>query len=76
MRRKNVRTAIKMLPQYCPDATKEEVDACIKGAQNKLDMIIKREGNLQGVRLNPSYLSMLLAEQIKQRRVILNLCHA
>lgn len=48
--------------------TDEEMAKAEKYAKRKLNWIIQREGDSQGERLKPWYLTQLIAEAIKQNR--------
>lgn len=64
---KNTIEAISILPLYCPSSTVAEILEALPIAKRKLDLIIQREGDANGLRVEPKYLAMLISEIIKQR---------
>lgn len=58
-------TLIYLVQTYKPDATVEDVKRELPYCQHKLDLIIKREGDGEGRRMEPRYLAQLIAEQIR-----------
>lgn len=47
------------------EVTQEEVNACLPRAERKLNFIISREGDANGLRKTPDYLAMLVGEAIQ-----------
>ena len=66
---KNVRDAVAILPLYYAGATLGELAEAIPVAKRKLDLIIEREGDADGKRIEPKYLAMLIAEVLRSQRI-------
>ena len=61
--------ALYLLPlYYAGKPTITELSKAVPAARRKLDLIIEREGDANGVRVEPKYLSMLIAEILRTQR--------
>ena len=65
---KRSREAVHILPLYYTGATLGELAEAIPRALRKLDLIVEREGDANGARVEPKYLAMLIAEVLRSRR--------
>lgn len=66
---KDIRDAVSILPLYYSGATLGELAEAVPKAKRKLDLIIEREGDADGARIEPKYLAMLIAEVLRTQRV-------
>lgn len=65
---KRSREAVHILPLYYTGATLAELSDALPLALRKLDLIIKREGDADGKRVEPKYLAMLIAETLRSQK--------
>lgn len=64
-----------LVSMYVKNPTYSEIINSLKPATEKLERIIKREGDADGARLEPSYIAQLIAENIRSTRMT-NKCMA
>ena len=61
--------ALYILPlYYAGKPTLPELAEAVSAAKRKLDLIIEREGDAGGARVEPKYLSMLIAELLRAQK--------
>lgn len=66
---KQILDALYTLPlYYAGKPTMHEVAQAAASAKRKLDLIIEREGDADGARVKPKYLSMLIAELLRAQK--------
>lgn len=65
---KDIRDAVEILQLYYTGATLGELSDAIPRALRKLDLIVEREGDADGARVEPKYLAMLIAEILRSRK--------
>ena len=65
---KEARDAVEILPLYYTGATLGELAEAIPRALRKLDLIVEREGDADGARVEPKYLAMLIVEVLRSRK--------
>ena len=66
---KRSREAVHILPLYYTGAKLCDLADALPVALRKLDLIIKREGDADGARIEPKYLAMLIAEVLRSQRI-------
>lgn len=69
LKRSDVRKAVEVLPLEIVNVSVRELAYAVPKAIKKLDYIIEREGTLDGKRVEPRYLMLLIAEFIKSYRI-------
>ena len=66
---KQILDALYILPlYYAGKPTLPELAEAVSAAKRKLDLIIEREGDANGARIEPKYLSMLIAELLRTQK--------
>ena len=68
LRDKRSREAVHILPLYYTGAKLCDLADALPVALRKLDLIIQREGDADGARIEPKYLSMLIAETLRSQK--------
>lgn len=58
-----------LVSNYVENPSYVEIVSAVKPATEKLERIIKREGNAEGKRLSPEYIAQLIAEIISSNRI-------
>ena len=69
LKRSDVRKSVEILPLEIVNVNINELAYAVPRATKKLDYIIEREGTLDGKRIEPRYIMLLIAEFIKSYRI-------